>query len=109
MHTLDEIANNYLRANSVNWQLCIQLYNELITLNPKLAEACLKRSVELKPALVKRLNLRNDELTKIAERHKLIALDDSINLGTYYQISTINSEEDLDLAIFSIISSETAR
>jgi hypothetical protein len=109
MTTLDEIANNYLEANSVNWQLGLQLYNKLITLNPLLAEACLKRSVELKPTLVKRLNLGSYELKKIAERHKLIALDDSINLGTYYKISTINSEKDLDLAIFSILSSETAR
>jgi hypothetical protein len=109
MTTLDEIANNYLEANSVNWRLGINLHNDLIALNPELARACLKRSIELKPTLVRRLNLKDDELNYIAQKHLLIALNDSLNIGTYFKVPTINSNEELDLQIFSILSNEINR
>lgn len=109
MNTLDEIANNYLEANSVNWRLGINLYNDLIELNPELARACLKRSIELKPILVKQLNLKDDDLKHIAEKHLPIFLDRSLSIGTYYKVPTINSNEELDLQIFSILSNEISR
>lgn len=109
MTNLNEIAQNYLETNQVNWRLGIHLYNELSVVNPELARACLKRSIELKPTLVRRLNLRDDDLKSIAQKHLLIALDDSLNIGTYFKIPTIDSISQLDLQIYSILSNEISR
>lgn len=108
--TIEKIATTYLESGSVNWQVGIELHNKLIVDNPSLAKACLKRSIELKPILVKRLNLKDDELRLISERHSLVALDHAAyNLGRYFKVPTINSRETLDLEIFQILSTETSR
>lgn len=106
---LNEIAHNYLESYSVNWSLGIHLYNQLIAVNPELARTCLQRSIELKPALVRRLNLKDDHLRSIAEKHTLIALDNSLNIGTYFKVPTIDSIKELDLQIYSILSNEISQ
>jgi hypothetical protein len=107
----EKIATTYLESGSVNWQVGIELHNNLILDNPLLAKACLKRSVEIKPTLVKRLKLKDDELRLISERHSLVALDDAVanRLGNYFKVPFINTMETLDLEIFQILSTETKR
>lgn len=109
MENLENIATNYLESNSVNWRMGVELNNKLALQNPALAFACLKRSIELKPTLVKRFNLKSPELIQVANTHQTIALDDCVSVGTYFKVPTINSKEIIDLEIFSILSNEISR
>ncbi len=107
MGEIEKVAQNYLASHSLNWRLGLDIYNSLIAhdVDRDLCSKVLKRVVEIKPVLVKKLKLDDPELKSIMERHSSIVLDEFAP-GAYYMAPVIKDMAQLDLEVFSVLSSE---
>ena len=106
MSEIEKNARVFLDSKNINWQLGLEIFN-LLTIKSDLKVELLKRIVELKPQILKRLNIQDQsgDLEKIVQRHSFI-IDDFRNKPLhYFDIPLIKNPEDFNLQIFSVLSS----
>ena len=105
---LANLANHFLESSSINWKVGLDLYNNLKNQNgyEELAFKLISKVIEIKPILLKRLNIVNEKLEEIAQRHQEIILDDKFQVNSSFHITTINTQRDLEFLAFSILNEE---
>jgi hypothetical protein len=104
---IEEKARYFLESGDLNWRLGLDIFKQLN--KPKdatLSLDILKRTLEIKPKLIKLLKIKQQDLISITERHSQFYLDDDQKSIREFNVKNIQNINDLDLFIFSIFSEE---
>lgn len=106
INELEKNAKLFLDSKNINWQLGLKIFN-LLPIECELRIELLKRVVELKPQILKKLNIENPsgDLEKIVLRHSFVIDDFKTKPLHYFNVPLIQNAENFNFQIFSILSS----